>query len=777
MAAVATTQVCRPRRGVRISRMKLHVLLILYGWLAIAGTGLAQTKPDHLWPTEAERRLDSIRHEVEDWQTNPPSLDQVSESYQEVLELRRLAEECSAAATSGLEAAQLKIEALGEASPQEPQDIKQRRRELEDERNRLESQQGICRLLTLGSKELQDQLQQRRQQAISREMLTRAEPAWEIGLASLRLLTGQEDGGYAAARALAFEPLHFGVVTGVSLVILIPISLALARWLRRRYPVAEDAPLRSSTLVARMYAFRLPWMTGLGALAGGLAVSGAAPLAIPPLSIIGAMAIAPLLQLLVCGTDRKCREGRPARVVLGIVMFGVAAALIGARDYLPEALWLSLRGILLALLGVVSLWLLFALSRRADFQNLRSLRLPLAVALAVGPVADWLGYRNLGQLLVLGVYGTFAGAILAWLLYQALAGALIALDDGQSHGAQRVRHFFGYKPGERIRGIVLLRWLIALGLLWLFVRSLLLSWQVSEADTAALRDFFTAGFKVGAVTIVPTRLLAAVLVLTALLTLTRWLKRQLNDRWLTGTKLDAGARQSIVTLSSYVVIAGAILLALSMAGLELSNLAIIAGALSVGIGFGLQNIVNNFVSGLILLFERPVRPGDWVVVGNTQGYVKKISIRYTQIQTFERADVLVPNSELISNQVTNWMLNDPFGRVEVPVGVAYGSDTDKVRDILLAVAKAHPLVMDNDPRVMPPRVLFISFGDSSLNFELRCFIRNVDSRLSTRSDLLFAIDKAFREAGIEIPFPQRVVHHVYQGGAGEAPPHPGPREE
>jgi small-conductance mechanosensitive channel len=202
----------------------------------------------------------------------------------------------------------------------------------------------------------------------------------------------------------------------------------------------------------------------------------------------------------------------------------------------------------------------------------------------------------------------------------------------------------------------------------------------------------------------------------------------------------------------------AAIIGLSLAGFSFTNLAIIAGALSVGIGFGLQNIVNNFISGIILLFERPIRTGDWVVVGNTEGYVRKISIRSTQIETFDRADVIVPNSELISNQVTNWMLRDPWGRVIVPVGVAYGSDVEKVREVLLAIASEHPLVITDNSRVSPPRVLFRGFGDSSLNFELRCFIRNVDQRLVTLSELNFAIEKGLREANIQIPFPQRDLH-------------------
>ena len=157
------------------------------------------------------------------------------------------------------------------------------------------------------------------------------------------------------------------------------------------------------------------------------------------------------------------------------------------------------------------------------------------------------------------------------------------------------------------------------------------------------------------------------------------------------------------------------------------------------------------------MFERPIKKGDWIQVGGTEGYVKQIRIRSTQIQTFDRSDVIVPNSELISGQVTNWMLQNTRGRAKIPVGVAYGTDTEKVRDILLKVAQEHPRVV-KDGSSPNPRVLFLAFGDSSLDFELRAFVYNIDERLGITSDLNFSIDKAFREAGIEIPFPQRDVH-------------------
>ena len=256
----------------------------------------------------------------------------------------------------------------------------------------------------------------------------------------------------------------------------------------------------------------------------------------------------------------------------------------------------------------------------------------------------------------------------------------------------------------------------------------------------------------------PGELLSAVLVFALLLTFIGWFKNQLDQRWLAKVRMDRGAKEALVTTSGYVGIAIAVLVALSMAGLQLTNLALIAGALSVGIGFGLQNVVNNFVSGLILLMERPIRTGDWIVVGATQGYVKRISIRSTRIQTFDRADVIVPNSEIISNQVTNWMLSDPYGRLKLPVGVAYGSDVVKVQEIMEKAAYDHPLVVHGIIGLMEPKVVFIGFGDSSLDFELWCMLREVDMLMATKSDLYFTIERRFREEGIEIPFPQRDLH-------------------
>ena len=182
-------------------------------------------------------------------------------------------------------------------------------------------------------------------------------------------------------------------------------------------------------------------------------------------------------------------------------------------------------------------------------------------------------------------------------------------------------------------------------------------------------------------------------------------------------------------------------------GLSLSNLALIAGALSVGIGFGLQAIVSNFVAGLILLVERPIKVGDWIVIGEFEGVVKRISVRATEIQTFQFASVIIPNSELISKAVKNWTYKDKVGRIDIAVGVPYDCDLDRVRDILAACARSAPHVCANPP----PRVEVRAFAPGQIALEVRCFVSEVNTYTIAATDLRLAILKTLREAGIELP--------------------------
>jgi small-conductance mechanosensitive channel len=206
----------------------------------------------------------------------------------------------------------------------------------------------------------------------------------------------------------------------------------------------------------------------------------------------------------------------------------------------------------------------------------------------------------------------------------------------------------------------------------------------------------------------------------------------------------------ITTTVYYVILLFGFFVALGMAGVDFNRFTLLAGAFGVGIGFGLQNIVNNFLSGLILLFERPIHPGDTIEVGGVSGIVKNIGIRSSTISTGDGADAIIPNATLISEKLMNWTLTNPWRRMEIHIGVAYGSDLQKVMEILLAVAAAESSVL-KDPA---PAVVFQGFGDSALNFGLR-FWTLVQANVDIKSKLSIELAQALQEAGIEIPFPQR----------------------
>ena len=283
---------------------------------------------------------------------------------------------------------------------------------------------------------------------------------------------------------------------------------------------------------------------------------------------------------------------------------------------------------------------------------------------------------------------------------------------------------------------------------------LLLPWGYRTSDLFRLVNQVFFGFEVGGLSISLATVLLAGALFFAGYTITIALRSWLNTKFLPTTKLDIGVSNSISTVFGYAGFILAAVLAISAAGFDMSNLAIVAGALSVGVGFGLQSIVNNFVSGLILLAERPIKAGDWIITSGGEGLVKRISVRSTEIETFDHATVIVPNSTLITETVTNWTHGGKLGRVRIAVGVAYGTNPNLVRDILLSCAGKHALVLDRPE----PTAFLMDFGPDSLNFELRCYLADINYCLSVQSELRYAILEEFAAKDIEIPFPQRDIH-------------------
>jgi len=371
----------------------------------------------------------------------------------------------------------------------------------------------------------------------------------------------------------------------------------------------------------------------------------------------------------------------------------------------------------------------------------------IVVAVIIGSVLS--GYVALASFLV--DQAIWVSIIVALLILSiALADEFIG---GSLRGSSRIVTTLQANTGLRRRSLeqigVLGSGIARLCLIIVAILLVLAPWGVESTDLAASLRAVFFGFSVGDVTISLSSILIAAVLFAAGFTVTRVIQRWLDNTFLPATELDAGLRNSILTATGYVGIISAGVVAFTYLGLSLERLTIVAGALSVGIGFGLQSIVNNFISGLILLWERPIRVGDLVVVGDGEGYVRRINVRSTEIQTFDRSTLIVPNSNLISGIVRNRVRNDRIGRVLVSVPVPRATDPDLMAEIMKRAALAHREVM-SEPA---PRVLFKKATENTIDFDLICFVDDIDAAGRVSSDLYFEIFRGLRKAGIGVPAP------------------------
>ena len=343
-----------------------------------------------------------------------------------------------------------------------------------------------------------------------------------------------------------------------------------------------------------------------------------------------------------------------------------------------------------------------------------------------------LGYVGLARFAATQIVGT--GAILTTMYIGYLSGKAIS------------EPAVGLEQAGLVAGL-----LISVLVLLLGVPMILLQWGFQVQDIELWFYRILTEIRIGGITISLVGIFFGVVLFIIGLLVTRWFQGWLDGNVMSRGRMDTGVRNSIKTGIGYIGVAIAGLIGVSAAGIDLSSLALVAGALSLGIGFGLQNIVSNFVSGLILLAERPFKVGDWVVTGTTEGFVKKISVRATEIETFSRQSIIVPNSELINAPVGNWTHRNSLGRIDVPIGVSYSADPRKVIEILNEVANSCEMVMSNPA----PVVYFAGFGDSSLDFEVKAHLADVLGGLSARTELRLRIFERLKAEGIEIPFPQR----------------------
>jgi len=661
-------------------------------------------------------------------------------------------------------------------------------KELESEKKRhdtLDANLRAARAMLLESDDLATRISAARRQLFARQTFARSssvlDPAlwaavWReapIDAVVVRNLLGNWFGAVG-------ERLTTGVKIAIAAIaVLLALAAARVSWLARRVihrDAAATAPSRLKRALAAAWIFlilaALP-LIGLGLLASALDASDLADPSVR--AFIDATLDAARILIVINALARGMLA--PGLPVWRLVPMSDRSASIFYRAAMAIAvIWAVERLIEPAADAVASLNI--AVAGRAVGSTLAAL--VIAVALrqfaarepaGAAPAAQrdaWAPLRTLIWALVIVIlaaaltgYIAFATFLVNQAIYLTALGSLLYLADciiqdgtealfrPEAHVGARLLTMFGLRRSVLAQIAVILQGIARLVVVVIAIAAVLEPWGVQSQDMfGALRAAYF-GFSVGGVTLSLSSMIGAAAVFGVGVFLTRLVQEWLGSRFLPQTRLDAGVRNSVRTIFGYVGVVVAVLLAGGQIGLDVQKLALIAGGLSVGIGFGLQTIANNFVSGLILLWERGIRVGDWVVVGGEQGFVRAINARATEIETFDRGTLIVPNSNLVSGVVKNWVRNDRVGRIIVAVNVAYESDIEQVRDMLIAAAREHDQVL----AIPAPTVLFAEYGDWALKFNLVCFVDDIELAERTRSDLNFDLLKRMREAGLRVPYP------------------------
>jgi len=435
--------------------------------------------------------------------------------------------------------------------------------------------------------------------------------------------------------------------------------------------------------------------------------------------------------------------------LVGIVLADQVRQLVASVPTLERILFSLECAVSLGVLWLIGRGGMWAQPRSPSANRIVAVVVRLAIAAMAGAlVANGLGYLRLARLLGDGTMRSAYAAVLAYAFARVADGAVVLL--------LRTRPIRSLRMVQRRRALVDqgVRRLVRLAIFALWVITALRLFNLYDTIAATATSILTTELAVGEFALSLGDVAAFIFTVWASLLASRLLRTVLEEDVFSRLPTSRGVPYAISTIASYTVLLLGFLVALSAAGAPFGRITLLIGGLGVGIGFGLQNVVNNFVSGVILLFERPIQIGDIVGIGQLTGSVKRIGLRSSTIETGEGAEVIVPNANLIAEQLVNWTLTDSKRRIDLPVGVAYGTDPERVLALLVEVAGQHPDVL-KDPA---PKAFFLKFGENSLDFQLQAWTGKFEKSAQVRSDLAVGVDRAFREAGITIPFPQRELH-------------------
>lgn len=641
---------------------------------------------------------------------------------------------------------------------------------LSKERKNISSQLAQCRLFTIRAKEAIEVYETTLNKLKKEEILSRSDPLWTMlsDIKNNKNLTIDKSISTLTLPEDLLSPITLGSIFSISLLItglifyLAHNSKKMRLYVHLRKLYLTSLPLLTLTFTATLLTFSLVTTSYQQHNINEVLIYLAA-------TISGYLFLIFLVNLLFNIKKIKavfCWYSLDSDFFKNLIIFlftlytiFLSAKLLTNEVNLNEIIWKFSRSILLyaeLIMATFFVYYFCKTHRQISFikKHKKLIQSICTLVFISCAIIDVLGYHSLAIHLTLSGTLTFA-IIFGTILLEQAVGKLYELCVIEGPFRSKLISFFGYKKDQTLKEILILKITIQISILIFSADLIIKCWGYSNTYIETLLTQFMQNIQFETFTFHPTKIISGIIVFCVLYLLFRGISTAIGrNEQFDGEEETQVAVSSILTYIGFTV---AVIAALLVAGFDFTGLAIIAGALSVGIGLGLQSIVNNFVSGIILLIEKPIKPGDRIEIDGVEGYVKKIRVRSTQILTTSREDMIIPNSDLITHRVTNYMYSDKYLTIYCEMGIKYGSDILLARDLLIKVASEHSEVITSI-KGNAPRVYIRSFGENSMLFQVWFLIKDGNKKVGVRSELYFEIERVFKENNINIAYPQRDIH-------------------